>query len=258
MYRRVICILIIVCVVFTGCSVLKPKNNFEEVSKRLLKLETYTCDVTMRVANNKSIMEYKLKHYYKSPDKYRVEVLAPKELEGQMSIYNGSSSYIYHPRINQYLVTENFSGSVEYNAFLGSFMNHIKKTDNIKISREKTGEKEFIVLEFEVPEPNSYMRLEKLWLDAENNVPVKAEIYGNDGKTSVEIYYNNFVYNPGLKDGDFEITQKSSKKLQEMKENVRSEENQGCMGGGGPGCSCPQHEGSKTACTEGCTCNRGN
>ncbi|MHB1392174.1 MAG: germination lipoprotein GerS-related protein [Clostridia bacterium] len=213
MCRRVISALIIICVVFTGCAVLKPQKNFEEVSKRLLKLETYTCDVTMRVANNKSIMEYKLKHYYKSPDKYRVEVLAPKELEGQVTIYNGSSSYIYHPGINQYLVTENFSGSVEYNAFIGSFMNHIKKTDNIKTSSEKEGEKELIVLEFELPESNSYMRLEKIWLDADNIMPVKAEIYGDDGKTNVKIHYDNFVYNPGLKDGDFDIMQKNSASL---------------------------------------------
>jgi outer membrane lipoprotein-sorting protein len=192
-------------VVFTGCGVIKSKKNFEEVSRRLLALSAYTCDVVMRVTNNKSTMEYKLKHYYKSPDKYRVEVLAPKELEGQVTIYNGNKSYIYHPRINQYLVTENFSGSVEYNTFIGSFMNHIRKTDNIRISSEKDGEKLLYVLEFEVPEPNNYMRFEKLWLDAETAVPVKAEIYGDDGKTSVEVYYSNFVYNPDLKDGDFEI-----------------------------------------------------
>jgi outer membrane lipoprotein-sorting protein len=222
--------LIIVCVFFTGCSVLKSRSSFEEVSKRLLKLETYTCDVTMRVVNNKSIMEYKLKHYYKSPDKYRIEVLAPKELEGQVTIYNGRSSYIYHPGINQYLITENFSGSVDYNAFIGSFMNHITKTDDIRISNEKSGEKELILLEFEVPEPNSYMRLEKIWIDAENSVPIKAEIYGDDGRTSVEVQYNNFVYNPKLKDEDFNIIHKNSIKLQEMKENVRSEENQGSMG----------------------------
>lgn len=209
MYRRIICLLIVMGVVITGCRVLNPEKNFEEVSRRFLKLEAYTCDVKMRVTNNKSTMEYKLKHYYKSPDKYRVEVLAPKELEGQVTVYNGSSSYIYHPRINQYLVTENFSGSVDYIAFIGSFMNHLKKTENVKVSNEKSGEKELIVLEIELPMPNNYMRLEKIWIDAENTVPVKAEIYGYDGKTNVEMYYDNFVYNPSLKDGDFEIIQKN-------------------------------------------------
>ena len=210
MYRRIIGMLIIVCVVFTGCGVIKPKRNFKEVSKRLLGLSTYTCDVTMRVTNNRSTMEYKLKHFYKSPDKYRMEILAPKELQGQVTIYNGSSSYIYHPGINQYLVTENFSGSVEYNAFIGSFMNHIRNTDNVRVSSEKEGEKELIVLEFEVPEPNSYMGLEKLWIDAEAVTPVKMEIYGGDSRTSVEVYYYNFVYNPRLEDEKFEIPKTSA------------------------------------------------
>lgn len=258
MYRRVISMLIIVCVIFTGCGVFKQKQGFEEVNRRILKLEAYTCDVTMKVSNNKSTMEYNLRHYYKSPDKYRIEVLSPKELEGQVTIYNGSSSYIYHPGINQYLITENFSGSVDYNTFIGSFINHIKKTENIKAGNEKNGEKELIVLEFEVPEPSDYMRTEKLWIDAENAVPVKAEIYGNDGKTNVKVYYSNFIYNPGLKDEDFEIKQKNSMKIQEMKENVRSEENQGCMGRSGLGCTCSQHEGSKKACAEGCACNCSN
>lgn len=254
-YRKVISMLLIVCAVFTGCGVLKPKRGFEEASRRLLSLEAYSCDVIMRVTNNKSTMQYRLKHFYKAPDRYRIEVLEPKELEGQITIYNGSSSYIYHPGINQYLVTENFSGSMDYIAFTGSFLNYMRKNEHIKAGNERIGEKEFIVLELELPEPNEYMRSEKLWLDTDKFVPIKAEIYGDDGKINIEVTYDNFVYNPDLKDGDFEITQKNSIRLQEMKENVRSEENQGCMGGGGPGCTCPQHKGSEEACTEGCTCN---
>jgi outer membrane lipoprotein-sorting protein len=248
MYRRIICMLIIVCVGFTGCGIIKPKKNFEEAGRGLLKLEAYTCDVVLKVTNNRSTMEYRLKHSYKSPDKYRVEVLAPRELQGQVTIYNGNSSYVYHPGINQYFVTEDFSGSVEYNSFVGSFMEHIRKTDEMRISYEKYGDKECIVAEFQIPEPNRYMHVEKLWIDRSEIVPLKAEIYGNDGKTYIEIFYNNFVCNPSLKDRDFEIIQKNSMKLQEMRESVRSEENQSRMGGSGSGCSCSQHEGNQEAC----------
>ena len=258
LYRRIIFMLIIVCVVSVGCGVLKHKKNFEEVSKRLLKLKAYTCDVTMRVTNNRSTMEYKLKHFYKNPDKYRVEVLAPEELKGQVTIYNGSSSYIYHSRIDQYLVTENFSDSVEYSSFIGSFMNYISKAEDIRISNEKNGEVEYIAVEFEIPGSNRYMHMEKLWIDGSEAVPIKAEIYGIDGKINIEIYYDNFVYDPRLEDGIFEIIQKNSMRLQEMKENVRSEENQVRMGGGGSGCPCPQYEGNKKACEEGCACNCSN
>jgi outer membrane lipoprotein-sorting protein len=241
-------VLIIVCVCLTGCGIIKQKKNFEEAGRRFLKLETYTCDVVMKVTNNISTMEYRLKHSYKSPDKYRVEVLAPRELQGQVTIYNGHSSYIYHPGINQYFVTEDFSGSMEYNSFIGSFMEHIRKAGEIRISYEKYGDKECIVAEFEIPEPNRYMHVEKLWIDRSEIVPLRAEIYGSDGKTYVEISYDNFVYNPRLEDGDFEIIRENSMKLQEMSKNVRSEENQSCMGGSGSGCSCPQYEGNKEAC----------
>jgi len=247
-YRRIICVLIIVCAGLTGCGMIKQKKNFGEAGRRLLKLEAYTCDVVMKVTNNRSTMEYRLKHSYKSPDKYRVEVLAPRELQGQVTIYNGHSSYIYHPGINQYFVTEDFSGSMEYNSFIGSFMEHIRKAGEIRISYEKYGDKECIVAEFEIPEPNRYMHVEKLWIDRSEIVPLRAEIYGSDGKTYVEISYDNFVYNPRLEDGDFEIIRENSMKLQEMSKNVRSEENQSCMGGSGSGCSCPQYEGNKEAC----------
>jgi outer membrane lipoprotein-sorting protein len=198
--------------VSTGCSETKPKTDFEKARKKLLGLSTYTCDVTMRVTNNRSTMEYELKHFYESPHKYRIEVIAPKELQGQITIFNGRSSYIYHPGIDQYLITENFSDSAEYNAFIGSFIEYIKKGDDIKVSYEKEGDKGLIVLEFEILKPNRYMRFEKLWIDAKAIVPLKAEIYGSDGKTSVEVYYDNFVYNPCLKDEDFEIIGKILKK----------------------------------------------
>lgn len=233
MNRKVISMLLIVCALFAGCGVLDTERGFEEVRKRLMNLEAYSCDVIMRVTNNKSTVEYRMKHFYKDPGRYRIEVLAPKELEGQVTIYNGSSSYIYHPGIDQYLVTENFDRSVDYNTFTGSFVNLIKKNENIKASSEKSGETEYFVIEFDLPESNSYMHTEKLWIDAEKAVPVKAEIYGGDGKRNVDVYYDNFVCNPDLGDGDFEIIQKNSIKLQEMKENVRSEKNQGCMGGSG-------------------------
>lgn len=207
LYRRAISMLIIVCLILEGCGLSSPVKSFEEASKRLLKLKTYTCDVTMRVTNNISTMEYRLKHFYKSPDKYRIEVVTPEELQGQVTIYNGSSSYIYHPGIDQFFLTENFSDSVECNAFIGTFIECIRDNDKLRIANESEGEKDFFVLEFEVPGSNSYMHLEKLWIDMEEIAPVKAEIYGKDGRRNVALYYYNFVYNPVLEDGAFEIKQ---------------------------------------------------
>jgi outer membrane lipoprotein-sorting protein len=193
---------------FIGCEGSGSKRSYEKISKELIELKDYTCDVTMRVTNNRSTLEYRLKHFYKSPGRYRVEVLAPEQLKGQVTIYNGESSYIYHPGIDQYLITEDFPGSVEYNSFIGSFIDRLAKQSEIKLSSGMEGEKKLYILEFEIPQSNRYMRIERLWLDSEAAVPVKAEIYGDDGRRSVEIYYNNFVCNSGLKDEEFDIIHK--------------------------------------------------
>ncbi len=208
MYRKIICLLIFACILFTGCGGQGSKKSYEKISKELMGLKDYTCDVTMRVTNNRSTMEYRLKHFYKSPGKYKVEVLEPAELKGQVTIYNGESSYIYHPGIEQYFVTENFTGSVEYNSFIGSFIDRLGKRSEIKVSSGMEGEKELYIMEFEIPRPNRYMKTERLWLDPEAAVPVKAEIYGDDGRRNVEIYYNNFVCNSSLKDEEFNIIHK--------------------------------------------------
>lgn len=209
MYRRIIYLVIIVCVVCTvlaGCRGDNLERSFNKACQKLLKLEAYTCYVAMSVTNNRSTMEYKLKHSYMSPDKYRIEVLEPEGLKGQVTIHSSKGTYIYHPGINQHLITENFSDSAEHEAFVGSFISHIRSKEKLKVSKETVESKVYYILEFEVPKPNGYMNTEKMWIDAGETVPVKAEIYDKAGKITVLVNYTNFVYNPKLDVRDFEIT----------------------------------------------------
>lgn len=203
MHRRFMIVLLAALVVFAGCAPGGAKS-FEKASKRLAGLDSYACDVTMRITNNKSTMEYKLRHYYKRPDKYKIEVLEPKELEGQTTVYNGRKAFIYHPKINQVLAMENFNGSMEQQAFVGSFLHYLGSPEQIKVRRQSIKSGDCFVLEFELPDKNRYRRLQKIWLDAAEGVPVKAEIYDENGKAAVELIYSNFERNPGLQDSDFE------------------------------------------------------
>jgi len=204
-YNRIIILLIIVCVVFTGCSGFGSGKKYERACDKLLNLKSYTCDVEMSVTNNKSTMNYRLRHSYISPDKYRIEVLEPKSLEGQVTIHNSRGTYIYHPSINEYLICEGFSDSPEGVSFAGSFINYIKSRENLKADRQQLGDQECYVLEFEVPKPNDYMNTQRIWIDVEAAVPVKTEIYDKSGKVTVDVRYSNFIHNPRLNEGDFII-----------------------------------------------------
>lgn len=162
----------------------------------------------MSVTNNRSTNDYVMKHYYKKAGKYRIEIASPEELKGQVTIYDGSSAYVFHPGIAQYLVTQNFIASMEHYAFAGAFLEHLEQDAGVRYAREKVGDKLYFVMEFDIENGSMYMQKEKIWFDVQELTPWKAEIYDKDGKATVQVYYDNFIMNPKLDDKLFEIPAK--------------------------------------------------
>jgi outer membrane lipoprotein-sorting protein len=170
-----------------------------------MKLKTYSCDVVFAVTNNKSTNVYKARHLYKFPDKYRIEILEPSELSGQTTIYNDGKAVIYHPQLKTYLVTQNYNNTLEFSSFIGSFIESFKNNGGARFKLESFQDKQCYVLEIPVKGENPYRALEKIWIDAESIIPVKAEILDKDNKISAQVLYENFEENPKLEESLFQI-----------------------------------------------------
>jgi len=204
---RILLIFLIGCIILSGCSA-KAARKPEDVQKLLMKLKSYQCDVVLAVNNNKSTNVYKAKQMYKFPDKYRIEILEPGELKGQTTIYNNEKAYVYHPQLNTYLVTENFGNSAQYSSFLGSFIEEFKNNGGARFTMETFKDRPCFVLELPIKEGSPYRTLEKIWIDAENVIPVKAEIMDQNNNVNTQVLYENFEANPKLEDELFQITEK--------------------------------------------------
>lgn len=201
---RILLIFLIVSIFLSGCDH-KTAKNAEDVQKLLMKLKTYRCDVVFAVANNKSTNVYKERHMYKFPDKYRIEIVEPSELSGQTTIYNGGKAVIYHPQLKTYLVTQNYNNTLEFSSFIGSFIESFKNNGGARFKLESFQDKQCYVLEIPVKGENPYRALEKIWIDAESIIPVKAEILDKDNKISAQVLYENFEENPKLEESLFQI-----------------------------------------------------
>jgi outer membrane lipoprotein-sorting protein len=204
---RILLIFLIVCVSLSGCAD-KTAKNTEDVQKLLMKLKTYRCDVVFAVTNNKSTNVYKAKHMYMFPDKYRIEIVEPSELRGQTTIYNGGKAYIYHPQLKTHLITENYNHSLEFSSFIGSFIESFKNNGGARFKLESFEDRQCYVLEIPIEGENPYRAFEKVWIDVENVIPVKAEILDKDNKVSAQVLYENFEENPRLEDIIFQIQDK--------------------------------------------------
>lgn len=201
---KLMLVFLIVCITLSGCSVKSAKKP-EDVQKLLMKLKTYQCDVVFAVTNNKSTNVYKAKHMYKYPNKYRIEILEPNELKGQTTIYNGDKAYIFHPQLNTSLITQNFNHSTEYSAFVGTFIEAFKNNGGARFKMDSFQDKQCYVLEIPIEGENPYRTLEKIWIDADSILPVKAEILDKNNKVSAQVLYENFEANPKLEDSLFEV-----------------------------------------------------
>lgn len=203
-YVKLLLVFLIVCVVFSGCTA-KTAKKPEDVQKLLMNLKTYKCDVVFAVTNNISTNVYKAKHMYKYPDKYRIEIVEPSELKGQTTIYSDGKAHIYHPQINTYLTAENFNNSLEYSSFVGAFIECFKNNGGARFTMESFQDRQCYVLEVPVDNKSPYRVLEKIWIDADRIIPVKAEILDNNNNVSAQVLYENFEANIKLEDSLFQI-----------------------------------------------------
>lgn len=201
---KLLLIFLIACAVLSGCGSdarMKP----EDIQEFIMKLKSYQCDVIYAVTNNKSTNVYRAKHYYKAPDKYRIEIVEPGELKGQATIYNKDKAYIYHPQINIYLTTENFINSMERSSFVGAFVEYFKNKGGARFKLEPLNNVQCYVLQIPLDTDNRYRVVEKIWINAENALPVKAEILDKDNNVNAQVLYENFKLNPKLEDSLFEV-----------------------------------------------------
>ncbi len=201
---RLLLFFLIACVMLSGCGTSSAKKP-QDVQKFIMKLKSYKSDAIYAVTNNKSTNVYRAKHIYKAPDKYRIEIVEPEELKGQTTIYNKDKAYIHHPLINTYMVTENFNNSMEYSTFVGAFVEYFKDNGGARFKLETLNDIQCYVLEVPLGNANSYRAIEKIWINAETAIPIKAEILDKNKNVNAQVLYENFELNPTLEDSLFEI-----------------------------------------------------
>ena len=199
--------ILVVCLFSAGCAT-SPEGDIDAAKKKLTSLNSYSCEAVIKVTNNRSTNEYKMRHFYSKEHGYRVEALLPKELEGQFTIYDGEKVYIYHPKIDQYLVAKNFEDGIESKVFFGAFLSRLENLKSSKLTRIKQEDLQLLLIETPYLQENKYLKTEKLWIDIKKAVPAKAEFFDEDEKARIQVHYYDFKLNPKLDKSLFEVKEK--------------------------------------------------
>jgi outer membrane lipoprotein-sorting protein len=185
-----------------GCT-RQSAGDFEKAQSMLAGLETYTATAEIIVRGNKLIGTYKIRQYFKYPDKYRLEVIEPTDKTGKVTLYDGERIWIHHPQINQTFTMEGYKEVEESSMFPGYFARKLLTGETASYDLKRIGPEEYVVIKVDIPGGNNYRKTQVLYIDKSSMLPARMEILNSDGEAAVTVYYRDFIPNPRLDDNLF-------------------------------------------------------
>lgn len=197
--------ILIIVLLLAGCSEKTDEEIFYDAQKKIVSIETYICTADITVYGNKSPQEYTVKQWFKAPDKCRIEIQGPDSIKGKTTIYNGKRAWISNPQIGQEWLMEKFSASMEQKMFLGYFINNFLNTENPTIKRKSIKDKDYIIMETEIPGNHPYFNKEKLWFDMKEYYPYRLKVFDVEDNPRIDVKFLNFSYNESIDDKVFNI-----------------------------------------------------
>lgn len=169
----------------------KEKRIISKIEKKYYKYKGYTCKASMKFYSGEKNSKYLIREKYSAPDKYKLQILEPKESKGIIILNTKGKVFIEHPSINQSISLVSIK-SLNKQMLIGDFFENISESK--MLSNEVIDKKKYSVFEFNIQDKNKYRNSGKIWIDNKNYTPYKLNIYDENGSLQVEIIYEKFKF----------------------------------------------------------------
>lgn len=207
--RIVLCVLICLSLL-VACNQPTDKEVYYKIQKKLGELESYECIARVNVINDdEEITEYTYKQIFKKPDSYRLEILSPDSVKGNLMVSNGKIAWVYSPSINHTYRIDSTQKQQNELLFIGYFMKNYITSKESEINSETNNKRQLIVISTDIPGGNQHFSKQKLWFDRKSLLPTQLQILDGQNKPVFNVYYEDFNYNPKLEDNIFHLNTQS-------------------------------------------------
>ncbi|MBM6828702.1 outer membrane lipoprotein carrier protein LolA [Anaerotignum lactatifermentans] len=188
-----------------GCQPKEEMTPMAQIQQRLTEMEGYSATATLTRISNKSETVYETRQDFKSTGEYRLELLSPPSVEGNVTIFDGVTVCQYNPRLEEKIRYDVPPSSQRNELFLGQFMKNYLQSEGVAVESAALDESRCTVLEAVIPSNADALASEKLWIDNETLLPVRLVLYDADGKERYRLDYTEFTYNPDFDENLFAI-----------------------------------------------------
>lgn len=183
---------------FVGCN--KNVKDTEKAIDYLKNLDTYSCDMTMKIQNDKQVVNYSGKQFYDKRYGYRFELD-----KNRILIYKENSISIKDLQNGLSYSTDKDFDSLFKLSFIGEYIGLIYTNETLSSSFKNLNNEEYQVIHLDIPGNNKNINNSDLYINLKDNLPRYLKIYDVKGEEKINIEYSNFKSNPELQKELFDV-----------------------------------------------------
>ena len=188
-----------------GCSNASDTDEYANIQDKLVNMESYSCEAEVTFYSNKGENKYTINQQAKNDGRYFLETTSPDSVKGNIILFDGNMLWQYNPNLDSKISVGDKDKMERKEICLFTFLENYLKSKDVALETANIDESIYTILEAKIPGGNKYFDSEKLFINNETKAPERLVIYDTNGKERVLVTYNNFVYNPEIKDSKFNV-----------------------------------------------------
>ncbi len=176
---------------------------YERIQTKLVNMETYQADASVKYISNKNSHIYDTTQYAKISGEYRIEVTGPENVAGNITLSDGKVICQFNTHVTGKISVGTNETQERTELLLTSFVKNYVKSREVSVTVANMQGTDCTVLEAKVPGEHPYLATEKLWVDNKTLKPVQLVVYDSTGGERIVVNYAKFDYNVKLDDNLF-------------------------------------------------------
>lgn len=192
----IVVVLLMISFAFYGCNrQIQKGGKQDKLHHMLTTLKNYEADAIITFSKHSKPEDgkenvIKMKQQAEVGGKYKLIVESPEHLKGYITSFDGEKIIQYSPVANASVVCK--PSEARNQTLFSSFVQNYLKAGEIKKQKETLNGSETVTFELEIPGGYRHLSKEKIWFDEKKLIPLKLEIYDNEGNTMIEVEFDHF------------------------------------------------------------------
>ncbi|KZL93268.1 germination lipoprotein GerS-related protein [Clostridium magnum] len=188
----------VLLILISGCN--KNAKDTEKVIDYLKNLDSYSCDINMKIQNDKQVINYTGKHFFDKKYGYRFELD-----ENRILIYKEDKIFVKDLQNGLSYDTDKDFDSVFKLCFIGEYIGLIYTNEKVENSFKNINNEEYQIIHLDIPGNNKNISRADLYVNLRDNFPKYLIVYDSKDREKINVEYSNFKFNPELQEELFDV-----------------------------------------------------